>query len=139
LPLGERPAEAMRLAQEAFAQTGYWVAFYRAILGPEGVVAKLFPTDDEQEHFAGTREYTEIQKMLAALRSSDRDKPNLIEPQRMVTVRMPASLQQSLIEEAAQRGVSINKLCISKMLLRTRAEFVPVEPGRVRGRKPRQQ
>lgn len=137
LPFYQKPLEALRLAQEAFTQTGYWVAFFRAILGPEGVVPQLFPTEPEREYFASTREYTEIHKMLAALRSSDTDKAEVVEPQKMLTIRIPKSLRAALVEEAKQRGVSMNKLVISKMLTPANPEFVPTEKGLVRGRKPK--
>lgn len=138
LPLTKRPAEAMRMAQEAFAQTGYWVAFFRAILGPEGAAARLFPTAEDQEYFASTPQYIEIHKMLTALRSTDHSKTEVVEPKRMITIRIPSSLQQALTAEASQRGVSINKLCISKLLMRADPNAVPTEKGRIRGRKPGQ-
>ncbi len=137
LPFYEKPLEALHLAQEAFTQTGYWVAFFRAILGPEGVVPQLFPTEPEREYFASTREYTEIHKMLAALRTSDTEKAEVVEPQKMLTIRIPKSLRAALVEEAKQRGVSINKLVISKMLTPANPDFVPTEKGLVRGRKPK--
>ncbi|XZE52087.1 toxin-antitoxin system HicB family antitoxin [Planctomycetaceae bacterium SH139] len=137
LPFYQKPLEALRLAQEAFTQTGYWVAFFRAILGPEGVVPQLFPTEPEREYFASTREYTEIHKMLAALRSSDTEKAEVVEPQKMLTIRIPKSLRAALVEEAKQRGVSMNKLVISKMLTPANPDFVPTEKGLVRGRKPK--
>lgn len=137
LPFYQKPLEALRLAQEAFTQTGYWVAFFRAVLGPEGVVPQLFPTEPEREYFASTREYAEIHKMLAALRSSDTEKAEVVEPQKMLTIRIPKSLRAALVEEAKQRGVSMNKLVISKMLTPANPDFVPTEKGLVRGRKPK--
>ncbi|WP_164102042.1 hypothetical protein [Candidatus Laterigemmans baculatus] len=139
LPLEARPAEAMRLAQEAFNQTGYWVSFYRAILGVEGAVFKLFPTAEEMAFFEETSEFAEIHTMLTALRASDLEKIDAVEPQTMITIRMPRSLRAVLVEEAKPLNVSINKLCISKLLLPINPRFVPPERGRVRGRKPGEQ
>jgi predicted HicB family RNase H-like nuclease len=54
--------------------------------------------------------------MLDALRSKQRDLPSDREAQRVVTVRMPRSLHETLKAEADQFRVSINTLCISKLM-----------------------
>ncbi len=136
LPLEQRASEALRLANEAFALTGYWVSFYRAVLGVEGVVDRLFTTREEQAYFQTTQEFAEIFKILAALRSADVEKAEAIEPQRVLTIRMPVSLHASLAKEAKMLNVSMNKLCLSKFALRIKPEFVPIEQGRPKGRKP---
>lgn len=136
LPPEQRPAEAMRIAQEAFALTGSWVEFYREILGVEGVVHRLFPDADAMQRFRETREYDQIQQMLAALRSRDPAKIDAVEPQRMITVRLPKSLHDALRAEADQHDTSINKLCISKLLQAIDESRVPQEQGKRRGRRP---
>jgi predicted HicB family RNase H-like nuclease len=134
--LAARPATALRLAQEAFVQTGYWVAFYRAILSAKGVVAKLFPSRAEQRHFQGSTEFAEIYKILTALREQDNEKSSAVEPLRTLTIRIPESLHEKLAMEATDLETSVNKLCISKLLLPAPAEFVPKEVRQPRGRKP---
>jgi predicted HicB family RNase H-like nuclease len=54
--------------------------------------------------------------MLDDLRNRQRDRPASREAQRVVTVRMPRSLHESLKAEADDMRVSINTLCISKLL-----------------------
>lgn len=137
LPLKKRPAEALRGATEVFAMTGYWVSFYRAVLGPNGLVAQLFPEDEEMGYFCTTREFDEIQKMLTALRTSDEEKAEIVEAVSVITLRLPRSMHVSLGNEAKRRSTSLNKLCISKLLLPAPKEYVPREKGRVRGRKPK--
>lgn len=137
LPLEQRPAVALQFAQEAFAQTGYWVAFYKAILGAEGVVNKLFPTVEDLDFFYMTDEFAEIQQILTALRASDTEKADAIEPLKMITIRIPRSMQGALINESKRHGTSINKLCITKLLRPIESHWVPEEKGKVKGRKPR--
>lgn len=137
LPLSDRPAEALRLAQEAFAQTGYWVAFYKAVLGSEGVVNLLFPSSEELDYFYTTPEFVEIQRILTALRTSDQEKADAVEPLKMITIRIPRSMQSALITESKRHNTSINKLCISKLLYPIDVDYVPAEQGRVKGRKPK--
>ena len=136
LPLEQRAEHALSVAQEAFSQTGSWVVFYREVLGPEGVVRKLYPSTDLLRQFETTPQFGTLQEMAAAVRSQDSGKGDEAEPQRMITVRLPRSLHEALKTEAEEYETSINKLCISKLLLPIEHRFVPREQGKRRGRKP---
>lgn len=136
LTLQERPAEAMRLAQEAFTQTSSWVEFFRETLGVDGFVRKLFTTIEEMRYFEESREYGQVAEMLTALRSQDVGKGDTLEPQRMITVRLPKSLHEFLRVQAEENELSINKLCISKLLQTVDERMVPEERGGRRGRRP---
>jgi predicted HicB family RNase H-like nuclease len=114
----DRGFEAHRVAQELYRQKPEWMMFFREILGVGGVLARLFPTREERAEFEKSPEYAEIQRMLAELRRK-RDageEDNDREPTRMITVRLPKSMHESLRAEAYQRQISINKLCIAKLL-----------------------
>ncbi len=54
--------------------------------------------------------------MLDSLRSRQQDRPTDRESQRVVTVRMPRSLHETLKNEAGLLRVSVNTLCISKLM-----------------------
>jgi hypothetical protein len=54
----------------------------------------------------------------------------------MITIRLPASLHDALKAEADELNLSINKLCISKLLQRIESRYIPIQQGRRRGRKP---
>ncbi len=136
LPPQERGREVLRLAEEAFARTGNWVVFYREMLGQEGIVRKLFPSPEEMRDFESSREFAELQEMIAATRSQDTSKGDSAEPERMITIRLPKSLHDSLRIESEQLKLSINKLCISKLLQRIESRFIPIQQGRRRGRRP---
>lgn len=136
LPLEERPQEVRRVATELFALTGSWVVFYREMLGVDGVCRELFPTSDEMRYFENTPEFAELQEIVAVLRSQDASKGDAEEPERMITIRLPKSLHDSLRVESEELNLSINKLCISKLLQRIDRRSVPVQQGRRRGRRP---
>lgn len=131
-----RPQEILRIAQEAFSKTGNWVTFYREILGSTGIVRQLFPNADERRKFEATETYAQLQEMLAALRSHDPSKSDATEPERMITIRIPKSLHDALKDESEEMTLSINKLCISKLLQHIDSRFVPIQQGRRRGRRP---
>ncbi len=136
LPIEQRPREVLRLAEEAFSKTGNWVVFYREMLGVDGIVRQLFGDSDEMRYFETTPEFAELQEMIAAVRSQDSSKGDSAEPERMITIRLPKSLHDALRIEADDMKLSINKLCISKLLQRIASRFVPVQQGRRRGRRP---
>jgi predicted HicB family RNase H-like nuclease len=136
LPVDQRPAEVLRLAQDAFAKTDKWVVFYREMLGVEGVVRRLFTTPEEMRRFEQSEEFMELQEMVAAIRSQDTSKGDSAEPERMITIRLPKSLHDVLKCEADETNLSINKLCISKLLQRIDSRYVPIQQGRRRGRRP---
>ncbi|QDV43059.1 hypothetical protein Enr13x_29110 [Stieleria neptunia] len=131
-----RCRQALLLAEEAFAATGSWVVFFREILGIGGVVKQLFSDQDEFKRFVAGPEFATLHEMLAAIRSQDQSKSDAAEPERMITIRIPRSLHESLQEESKACGLSINKLSISKLLLPANPRFVPEQQGRRRGRRP---
>ncbi|TWU48086.1 peptide chain release factor 1 [Rubripirellula reticaptiva] len=134
--LQARAGEVMKAAEAQFALSGSWVAFYREMLGTEGLVQRTFPTTTEFAQFQKSKQFAELQEMVAALRSHESSKGDTNEPEKMITIRLPKSLHDALTQESNELNLSINKLCISKLLQRIESRFVPVQQGRRRGRKP---
>ncbi|MGB7326520.1 MAG: hypothetical protein WBD31_16720 [Rubripirellula sp.] len=134
--LQERAGVVMKAAEAQFALSGSWVAFYREMLGTEGLVHRTFPVATEFAQFQKSKQFAELQEMVAALRSHESTKGDTNEPEKMITIRLPKSLHDALTQESNDLNLSINKLCISKLLQRIESRFVPVQQGRRRGRKP---
>jgi len=122
-----RRREVYRIAGELYRQNPDWVTFFREVLGVEGVARRVFPSTDEFISFEQTEEYTEIQQMVAKLRESNRAQAQGSEPTRVITVRLPKSLHESLRTEAHERRTSMNKLCISKLLQVIDGNLIPHE------------
>jgi hypothetical protein len=120
----EKEMDIRRVARAIYSRGTDWVGFYREILGLRGLVRRLFPTQEELAEFEQTEAYKEIQEMLAKLRESG---PVLDEPVRVITVRLPKSLHESLRVEAHEHCTSMNKLCISKLLQFIESDRVPTE------------
>lgn len=136
LPMEERPGELLRLANEAFTKTTSWVVFYREIMGVDGVCRKLFPEPEQMRYLEQSEIFSIIQEMIAGLRGQDSSKGDAEEPERMITIRIPRSVHDHLCLESEELGLSINKLCITKMLQRVDARHIPEQRGRRRGRRP---
>ena len=106
----------LEVAERLFAANPDWIIFFREIMGLDGIVRRTFQTPDSLMRFECSAEYARIREMLDALRQKQHEKTPVREVQRVVTVRMPMALHGTLKAEAQEMNVSINKLCISKLL-----------------------
>ncbi|HEX4132803.1 MAG TPA: toxin-antitoxin system HicB family antitoxin [Pirellulales bacterium] len=125
--MGERELQVQRAAQELYEQSPDWVSFFRAVLGVGGLVRETFKSSEELQMFEHSPEYSELQQMVARLRERSGDAASVKEPTRVITVRLPQSLHESLRLEAHERRTSMNKLCISKLLQLVDGQLVPAE------------
>jgi len=117
-PQTERHAATavLEVAERLFAMEPEWVVFFREVLGVDGIVRRTFSDADSLMRFECSPQYARIREMLDGLRSRQSDRASQREIQRVVTVRMPKSLHETLKSEAEQMRVSINTLCISKLM-----------------------
>jgi predicted HicB family RNase H-like nuclease len=125
--MSEKSQEIYRIAHGLYSQKPDWVTFFREVLGLGGLVRQAYPTPEALVEFEKTEAYMEIQHMLAELRGGPQAPNEEEEPTRVITVRLPKSLHESLRAEAHERKTSMNKLCISKLLLVVDQELVPHE------------
>ncbi len=121
----DKTQEVHRIASELFRQQADWVTFFRRILGVDGIVRQMFPSPGDMVALEQTAEYCEIQQMLAKLRERGSTPADETEPTRVITVRLPKSLHESLRTEAHEKRTSMNKLCISKLLQMIDNELIP--------------
>lgn len=110
-----RSQQVLEWANSRFQEGLDWISFRQELLGPEGIVQKMFPTDLELDRFKRSAEYERIEKMFAKLRRR-RGKGDDKENTRVITVRLPQSVHQALAAQAKEHKTSINKLCITKLL-----------------------
>ena len=114
--LHQRELAVLQVAERLHAMNPEWVVYFREVLGVEGVVRRTFREAEELVRFECSPHYARIREMLDDLRSRQQSIPAGRETQRVVTVRMPRTLHESLKAEAESMEVSINTLCISKLL-----------------------
>ena len=106
----------LQVAERLYAMEPEWVVFFREVLGVDGIVRRAFAAPESLIRFECSPQYARIREMLDDLRTRQRERPAERETQRVVTVRMPRSLHETLKAEAEEMRVSINTLCISKLL-----------------------
>ncbi|HEX6964094.1 MAG TPA: hypothetical protein VF175_19655, partial [Lacipirellula sp.] len=123
----EKYQEVLQAAETRYRQSPDWVTFFREVLGVDGIVRRTFPTFDELTSFEQSEQYEKIQKMLVKLREKRPAADTESEPTRVITVRLPKSMHESLRTEAHDLRTSMNKLCISKLLQVIDGEMIPNE------------
>jgi predicted HicB family RNase H-like nuclease len=121
----EKQLEVYRRACDALEKSPDWATFFREVLGVDGIVKRMYPTPQEFAEFEKTNEYAEIQAMLVKLREKNLDKSPGSEPTRVITIRLPKSMQDALNLEAEERETSVNQLCISKLLQWIEKDLIP--------------
>jgi len=132
-----RCQQAFDVANDLFGNAPTWVCFYRELMGGDGLIPQLFPSHEDFGSFLRCDQYYQVQMMLTALRSRDLPENDPNDPQRMITVRLPKSLHEALCDEAVRLGISVNRLCISRMLQLLDPKMIPETGTKPRGRKPR--
>jgi predicted HicB family RNase H-like nuclease len=135
----DKQHEAQRKAREIFEKQPQpdWVTFFREVLGVDGIVRQTYRTPEALAEFEKTTQYTEIQDMLAKLREKNPEKAPEDEPTRVITVRLPKSVHESLYQEATEHNTSVNQLCISKLLQMIEDARVPETHAPRKPRRPR--
>ena len=110
-----RCQKVLGVAKDLHARKPDWVTFFRETLGVNGAARSVFPNQEDYVKFEQSQEFAEIQQLVATLRTR-KAANGKNEATRVITVRLPESLHESLKAEAADHNTSMNKLCISKLL-----------------------
>ena len=108
--------KVLQVARELHARRPDWVTFFRETLGVSGAARSVFPEQKDYAVFEQSAEFTEIQNLVASLRTK-KPASGKNEATKVITVRLPESLHESLKAEAADHNTSMNKLCITKLLM----------------------
>ena len=110
-----RCQKVLQVAKQLYQEKPDWVTFFRETLGVKGAARSVFINQAEYVQFEQSKEFAEIQNMVASLRTR-KASGSKNEPTRVITVRLPESLHEALKAEASDHNTSMNKLCISKLL-----------------------
>jgi len=130
-----RAREVYERAEALVASKSDWITVFREIFGPSGIAREYFPTTEEMEQFEKTLEFRAVRQFIGQLREQSGDASERV-PTRMITVRIPKSLHDSICQEANDLKVSVNKLCVTRMLQRVDRQLIPTSSQKRRGRRP---
>lgn len=112
-----KPEELLHAAQEQARSATSWADLSNALFDPlQGIVSQAFSTRAEREAFMQTEEYRQIRQLV----EDAKDRFGLVAgatPKRSdrLVVSLPRSLHAALQREAADEGVSLNQLVLTKL------------------------
>lgn len=119
-----RYQKILDVAIQLFDRKPDWSTYFRELLGVNGLVRRTFLSRDDLVGIQKSEEFARIQTLLTHLREQ-RTKSD--EATRVITVRMPISLLESLHVEAHEHRTSMQKLCVSKLLQPIESGFIPAK------------
>ena len=109
--------EILDSARSIAASVEAWADLSNALFDPtSGLVARAYPSRDERAAFVKTDEYRAIRKLI----DDAKERTGLVAgatPKKSgkFVVRLPKSLHAALEREAAEEGVSLNQLVVTKL------------------------
>ncbi len=113
----------LEFAEQRAAEAADWLELSNALFGPGGKATIAFPTERERTAFCKTEEYTRLLALMDRLPA-----PPVKEVVELtasangaISVRLPRSVHAALLAEAKAEGVSLNQLCLSKLVAQLRA------------------
>jgi hypothetical protein len=117
--MNEKPSRVLKSARTVASSAESWADLSNALFDPvSGLLIKAYPTREEREAFLKTKEYGAIRKLLEAAI----DETGLVTgatPKKSgkFIVRLPKTLHAALEREAAEEGVSLNQLVVTKLAI----------------------
>jgi hypothetical protein len=118
-----RAREVLAFAEKRAGEAADWVELSNALFGLGGKATEAFATEKERTAFCKTEEYKRILGLMDGL-----PPPAIKEfidlaasANGAISVRLPRSVHAALLAEAKAEGVSLNQLCVSKLVAQLRA------------------
>src|SRR6266849_1716397 len=115
--------QLLAFAEERARHAANWVDLDNALFGLGGKATELFPTERERTALCRTAEYKRVLALFDALPNPpSKDLGQLFaHANGAISVRLPHSVHAALLAEAKAEGVSLNQLCLSKLVAQLRA------------------
>jgi hypothetical protein len=113
----------LELTEQRAQQAADWVELQNALFGLGGKATELLTTESERTAFARTAECKRIFALLDKLPPpAVKEFGELLATANgAISVRLPRSVHAALLAEAKAEGVSLNQLCLSKLVAQLRS------------------
>lgn len=118
-----RARQVLDFARQKAAEGSDWVALHNALFGLGGKATELFPDEAERTAFSRTAEHKQVLALLDELPAPEaREFGELLaHANGAISVRVPRAVHAALLAEAKAEGVSLNQLCLAKLVAQLRA------------------
>jgi hypothetical protein len=118
-----RARQVLAFAEGRVREAADWVELSNDLFGLGGKATEAFPTEAERTAFCKTAEYKRVLALMDTLPAPAAKE--LVElaasANGAISVRLPRSVHAALLVEAKAEGVSLNQLCVSKLVAQLRA------------------
>jgi hypothetical protein len=113
--------EVLAFAEQRAGEVSDRFQLWNALYSAGGKASQLFETEAERAAFSKTNEYKRIQALMECLPTPPvRENVNLT-VNGHVSLQLPRSVHAALLEEAKTEGVSLQQLCVAKLVAQLRA------------------
>lgn len=114
--------EVLAFAEQRASEAADWIELSNVLFGVGGKATLAFPTESERTAFCKTDEYKRLLALLDELPApASKEIVELAASANgAISVRLPRSVHAALLVEAKAEGVSLNQLCLSKLLAQLR-------------------
>ena len=118
-----KAGQLLAFAEERARHGTDWVELHNALFGLGGKASELFTNKSERTAFARTAACKKIFALLDGLPAPPVKEFGelLATANGAISVRLPRSVHAALLAEAQAEGVSLNQLCLSKLVSQLRA------------------
>lgn len=115
--------QVLEFAESKTKEVSDWLELHFALFGVGGKATELFPTEAERSAFLRSAEYKRINALMNTLPHPQKDemKELVSSANGAISVRLPRSVHAALLAEAKAEGVSLNQLCVAKLIAQLRA------------------
>lgn len=122
-PIRAKARALLEYAETLTGEAANWVEFSNALFGLGGKATVAFRTERERTAFCKTEEYKRILALMDSLPAPpEKEVVELATSANgAISVRLPRSVHAALLAEAKAEGVSLNQLCLSKLVAQLRA------------------
>lgn len=113
----------LAFAEQRVGEAADWIDLSNSLFGPGGKATEAFSTQAERTAFCKTQEYKRILALLDRLPAPPAKEfmDLTASANGAISVRLPRSVHAALLAEAKAEGVSLNQLCVSKLVAQLRA------------------
>jgi hypothetical protein len=118
-----RAREVLAFAEQRAREAADWMELSNALFSPGGKATVAFPTRADRTAFCKTREYKRLLALMDRLPAPPVQEviDLTASANGAISVRLPRSVHAALLAEAKAEGVSLNQLCVSKLVAQLRA------------------
>jgi predicted HicB family RNase H-like nuclease len=121
--IAAKARQVLEFAESKAKEVSDWLELHFALFGVDGKATELFPTEAERAAFLRTAERKRISALMDTLPQPKKDEMQemVSSANETISVRLPRSVYAALLAEAKAEGVSLNQLCVAKLVAQLRS------------------